>query len=364
MLKRKKTSPHLTMSSSEPEMEIKQIKPVTRKRKDVVLADGSKTLNVRDGDRIIVKIEANLEEVGFHEEKWKTPTSDGKKQSFYAIAEIDKVEIKKANKTLLYPQPTIKPIVFHLADGRTIKIQPTAENEPAQKVPGIEEWSHLLTENASPDLSKRLRPFHTAVMFNAEGKQSDRSFVFVYFSGKSEMSEEMDQEQKEAVDGWFPNFISEFKNLLKEHEEEQETKKKEETRKKQENIRRLAEDPEFRRQRENLGNERGGVPRALDAKADTWSECERAVEGNLDEHLKWLGINRAMDTAGADVINRAKKEKSKMVNPDDKCPNSFVDKKQIEWITKAAGAVPLSKKQCEEAMQKVNNAFDEINKCF
>ena len=240
MLKRKKTSPHLTMSSSEPEMEIKQIKPVTRKRKDVVLADGSKTLNVSDGDRIIVKIEANLEEVGFHEEKWKTP-SNGKKQSFYAIAKIDKVEIRKDNNTLLYPQPTITPIVFRLADGRTIKIQPTAKDEPALKVPGIEELSHLLAKNAGPQSSKWQRPFHTAVMLNADGRQSDRSFVFVYFSGESEMSEEMLKEQKKAVEGWFPNFISEFKKLLEEHDEREKNKKPEETRKKQK--KRLAEDP-------------------------------------------------------------------------------------------------------------------------
>jgi hypothetical protein len=222
MLKRKKTSPHLTMSSSQPEI---KIKPVTGKS-NVKLADGSKTLNVSDGDRIIVKIEANLEEVGFYKEEWKTPTSDGKKKSFYAIAEIDKVEIRKDNKTLLYPQPTIKPIVFHLDDGRKIKIQPTAEDEPAQKVPGIEGWSHLLTKTASPYSSgKWQRPFHTAVMLDADEEQSDRSFVFVYFSGKSEMNEKMLTEQKKAVEGWFPEFISKFKKLLKEHEEEQETKK-------------------------------------------------------------------------------------------------------------------------------------------
>jgi hypothetical protein len=225
------------MSSSQPKI---KIKPVTRKS-NVKLADGSKTLNVSDGDRIIVKIEANLEEVGFHEEKWKTP-SNGKKQSFYAIAKIDKVEIRKDNNTLLYPQPTITPIVFHLDDGRKIRIQPTAMDEPAQKVPGIDEWSHLLAKTASPKTSgKWQRPFHTAVMLNADGRQSDRSFVFVYFSGESEMSEEMLTEQKEAVEGWFPNFISEFKKLLEEHEEREKNKKPEETRKKQK--KRLAEDP-------------------------------------------------------------------------------------------------------------------------
>ena len=55
-----------------------------------------------------------------------------------------------------------------------------------------------------------------------------------------------------------------------------------------------------------------------------------------------------------------------MVRPD-KCPDSFKqekDKKQEKWIKDAAGKVPVTDKECTEAMQKINNAFEEINKCF
>lgn len=339
-----------------------KINPVTSKRK----VKGSKELNVSDGDRIIVKIEANFEEVGFSKQTWKTPTPDGKKKVFYAIAEIDKVQIfHHKYKTLIHPQPTIKPIAFTLEDGRKIQIQPTDNNEPAQKVPGIGHFSHLIAKTSSPQTTdKWQRPFHTAVMFDAYGRQTDKSFVFVYFSGESAMSEKMLKEQKEAVETWFPNFISAFKKLFEQHEQREIMKKQEEIRKREEHVRKLAEDPEYRRQWENLGNDLG-APRASGTEVDTWSKCEPVVK-ELDEHLKWLGINRAMDTAGADVIKRMKKEKSMMVHTD-KCPDSFKrenNKKQEEWIKKAAGKVPVTDEECKEAIQKVNNAYDEVNKCF
>lgn len=342
---------------------VREINPVTSKRK----VKGTNELNVSDGDRIIVKIEANFEEVGFSGQEWKTPTPDGKKKVFYAIAEIDRVQMfHHIYKTLIHPQPTIKPIVFTLDGGRKIQIQPTDINEPAQKVPGIiENISCLIPKTSSPQTTgKWQRPFHTAVMFDAYGRQTDKSFVFVYFSGESTMSEKMLKNQKEAVETWFPNFISAFKKLFEEHEERERMKKQEEIRKREEHTRKLAEDAEYRRRWENLGNH-PGAPRASGAKADTWSKCEPVVK-DLDEHLKWLGINRAMDTAGADVIKRMKKEKSMMVHTD-KCPDSFTrenNKKQEEWIKKAAGKVPVTDEECKEAIQRVNNAYDAVNKCF
>lgn len=347
-----------------------EIKAVTSKR---VENKNPRKLNLKEGNKIIVKIVAKMDEFGFDDSiKFKNP----KTNSFCAIAKIKEVERfighEFGTPYLAFPQPTIEPIEIELEDGKKIRIRATdkeKDKDERDALSGVRGFSHLLTKSASPyGTSKIDRPYHAAVIVDGQN-EGRKNFVFVHFSGEKEMTEKMKQNQKKAVNDWFKNYIFEFESLFTKHQHAMEKKKEEE-----EEQRKREADPEFQRQQQEYLKKifdenrrydpRGAAPAS--SAPNTWSaKCGGKVL-NLDKHLKTLGINRDIDAPEKDIVSRMKKKRNYLLHSD-RCPDTFevASEDDKKWFKNTFGEEkPAGKKECDEYLKTVNSSIDELNKCF
>ena len=346
-----------------------EINDATSKRK----IKGTLDWNIKDGDKIIVKIVADVSDIGYYKDELKNPLPKGKPKSFYAIVEIDIVETKDPYGFLLHDQPTMKSKIFKLEDGKKeIKIRKTFETDPAimtlkrkYGLPGIHSNSHLIAKTSQ----QTNKPSYSAVLVDESMDQLPRSFVYVYFSGLNEMTDKMLNDQKKAVNGWFKEYIEAFEPLFQE-------KINKKIKEDQEQRRREA-DPEFQRKRkeyqeklyEKLYGSRStaSTSTAPNGKVDEWSTACSGVS-EFDTHLKTLGINRETDAATRHLFGQMKKEKALLVHPD-RCPTSFetATQEQKKWFKRTFGGnvkeKPESKEECDDYMKRVNNATDQISNC-
>lgn len=356
-----------------------EIKAVTSKR---IVNKKPRTLNLKQGDKIIVKIVANMDEFGFHKKmkeyvKQKNPKPTN---SFYAIAKIKEVERLTGHKFgtpyLAFPQPTIEPIEIELEDNnKKIRIRATDkekdkdESNALRNVKNYDGFSHLLTKSACKnDTSKIDCPYHTAVVVDGQN-EGRKNFVFVHFSGEKEMTEKMKQDQKKAVNGWFKNYIFDFDYLFRIHKRVKEREKIEE-----EEQRKREADPEFQRQQQEFNNnwfkqQFGYDPRRAapaSSAPNTWSgKCGGKVR-DLDKHLKMLGINRDTDAPEKDIVSRMKKKRSKLLHSD-RCPGTFegASEDDKKWFKNTFDKErPADGKECDDYLKIVNSSIDELNKCF
>jgi len=365
-----------------------EIKAVTSKK---ITNKKPRELNLSEGDKIIVKIVAKMDEFGFDSSMEKTfkDKNPKKSNSFYAIATIKEVERWCSpgvglHSFLVHPQPTIQPIEIELKDGRKIIIRATDKDKDKEVMSnvnrrydlrGISE-SHLVSKTANESNSHKMnRPYHTTVIVNGE-KEALKSFVFVHFSGMKEMTNKMLQDQENAVNDWFQKYILACKPLFDKHMRIMTDRVEQEEKQKEEERRREA-DPEFqRKQKEYWDNwyknqygsrSTASTSTAPNGKVDEWSTACSGVS-EFDTHLKTLGINRETDAATRHLFGQMKKEKALLVHPD-RCPTSFetATQEQKKWFKRTFGGnvkeKPESKEECDDYMKRVNNATDQISNC-